>query len=93
MFPLTARQRTPENEPNKLRLIEMAYVNTSRAASLSLADRFPGVIASVKAALARRAVYMQTVRELDALTDRELADLGMSRLEIPALAREAAYGK
>lgn len=71
----------------------MAYVNTSRAASLSLADRFPGIIASVKAALARRAVYMQTVRELDALTDRELADLGMSRLEIPALAREAAYGK
>lgn len=71
----------------------MAYVNTSRAASLSLADRFPGFIASVKAALARRAVYLQTVRELDALTDRELADLGLSRLEIPTLAREAAYGK
>ena len=71
----------------------MAYVNTSRAASLSLADRFPGFIASVKAALARRAVYLQTVRELAALTDRELSDLGISRLEIPALAREAAYGK
>ena len=71
----------------------MAYVNTSRAASLSLADRFPGFIASVKAALARRAVYLQTVRELDALTDRELADLGLSLLEIPTLAREAAYGK
>ena len=71
----------------------MAYVNTSRAASLSLADRFPGFIASVKAALARPAVYLQAVRELDALTDRELSDLGISRLEIPALAREAAYGK
>ncbi|OYU17486.1 MAG: hypothetical protein CFE34_15485 [Rhodobacteraceae bacterium PARR1] len=71
----------------------MAYVNTSRAASLSLADRFPGFLANVKAALARRAVYMQTVRELDALTDRELADLGISRLDVPALAREAAYGK
>ena len=71
----------------------MAYVNTSRAASLSLADRFPGFIANLKATFARRAVYMQTVRELDALTDRELADLGISRLEVPALAREAAYGK
>lgn len=71
----------------------MAFVNTSRAASLSLADRFPGVVASVKAALARRAVYTQTVRELNALTERELADLGISRLEIAAVAREAAYGK
>jgi len=71
----------------------MAYVTTSRAASLSLADRFPGFIANLKATFARRAVYMQTVRELDALTDRELADLGISRLDVPALAREAAYGK
>lgn len=71
----------------------MAYVNTSRAASLSLADRFPGFIANLKAAFARRAVYMQTVRELNALTDRELADLGISRLDVPTLAREAAYGK
>jgi uncharacterized protein YjiS (DUF1127 family) len=71
----------------------MAYVNTSRAASLSLADRFPGFIANLKATFARRAVYMQTVRELDALTDRELADLGISRLDVPTLAREAAYGK
>jgi uncharacterized protein YjiS (DUF1127 family) len=71
----------------------MAYVNTSRAASLSLADRFPGFIANLKATFARRVVYMQTVRELDALTDRELADLGISRLDVPTLAREAAYGK
>jgi uncharacterized protein YjiS (DUF1127 family) len=71
----------------------MAYVNTSRAASLSLADRFPGFLANLKASFARRAVYMQTVRELDALTDRELADLGISRLDVPTLAREAAYGK
>lgn len=71
----------------------MAYVNTSRAASLSLADRFPGVIASLKAAFARRAVYAQTVRELNVLSDRELADLGIARASITAVAREAAYGK
>lgn len=71
----------------------MAYVNTSRAASLSLADRFPGYVASVKAYFARRAVYAQTVRELNALTDRELADLGIARASITSVAREAAYGK
>lgn len=71
----------------------MAFVNTSRVVSLSLADRFPGIVAQVKTFLARRAVYMQTVRELDALSDRELSDLGISRLSIPAVAREAAYGK
>lgn len=72
----------------------MAYVNvTTRAANLSLADRFSGAIAQLKVMIARRAVYNQTVRELGVLTDRELADLGLSRFDIPAVAREAAYGK
>jgi len=72
----------------------MAYVNTSsRAASFSLADRFSGVLARLKAEFARRAVYNQTVRELAVLTDRELADLGIARSDILNVAREAAYGK
>lgn len=71
----------------------MAYVNSSRAASFSLADRFSGYVAQFKASLARRAVYNQTVRELVILSDRELADLGISRHDILAVAREAAYGK
>ena len=72
----------------------MAYVNsTSRAASFSLADRFSGVVARVKADLARRAVYNQTVRELAALSDRELSDLGLARTDIRSVAHEAAYGK
>ena len=41
----------------------------------------------------RRRVYLQTVTELNALTDRELADLGLHRLMIPAVAKDAAYGK
>ncbi|WCR09007.1 DUF1127 domain-containing protein [Paracoccus fistulariae] len=41
---------------------------------------------------ARRAVYRQTVRELSALTTRELDDLGISRSMIRSLAQEAAYG-
>jgi uncharacterized protein YjiS (DUF1127 family) len=78
---------------NKLRLIEMAYINSSRAASFSLADRISGFVALTKANLARRAVYNQTVRELNTLTDRELADLGIARVDILSVAHEAAYGK
>ncbi len=34
--------------------------------------------------------YHQTVRELSHLSDRDLADLGFSRFEIPAVARKQA---
>ncbi len=37
-------------------------------------------------------LYRNTFAELDAMTDRELADLGLSRFEIPRVAREAVYG-
>ena len=59
----------------------------------SLADRFGSLFAGVKAAMARRRIYDQTVRVLRALTDRELTDLGISRSMIASIATEAAYGK
>jgi uncharacterized protein YjiS (DUF1127 family) len=34
--------------------------------------------------------YRQTVRELSQLTDRDLSDLGITRFQIPAIAREHA---
>ena len=34
-------------------------------------------------------VYSRTVTELQGLSNRELADLGISRVDIPRLAREA----
>jgi uncharacterized protein YjiS (DUF1127 family) len=71
----------------------MAYVNSTRATTVSLSDRFGSLVAGVKAALARRRVYDQTVRELAALSDRDLTDLGISRSVIAQVASEAAYGK
>ena len=41
----------------------------------------------------RRRVYVQTVAELEALSDRDLADLGLHRSMISAVAKDAAYGK
>lgn len=41
---------------------------------------------------ARRAVYLQTRHELSMLTDRDLADLGIARCDIPRIARSSARG-
>ena len=69
----------------------MAYVNNTRTASPALAE-VGGIFKSIKVALERRAVYARTVRELNGLTDRELADLGISRVSIRDVAAQAAYG-
>lgn len=68
----------------------MAYALSSRAAA---SERPSGLFSTLGAALARRRVYARTLAELSDLTDRELADLGISRLSICDVAREAAYGK
>jgi uncharacterized protein YjiS (DUF1127 family) len=41
----------------------------------------------------RYRLFRRTYAELDALTTRELDDLGISRSMITRLAREAAYGR
>ncbi|MGL5008291.1 MAG: DUF1127 domain-containing protein [Paracoccaceae bacterium] len=70
----------------------MAYVNNSRTVSAGFADRLAAMVATFKAHRAQRAVYLQTVNELNQLTDRELADLGIARIAIQDVARAAAYG-
>ncbi|MBE0552337.1 MAG: DUF1127 domain-containing protein [Rhodobacteraceae bacterium] len=71
----------------------MAYANSSRVVSVSLTDRLVAVVSVMRAALQRRRVYEQTLRELRDLSDRDLADLGIHRSLIPTVAKEAAYGK
>ena len=72
---------------------EMAYVNTTRAASASFAERFGNFFAGLKATAAQHRVYNQTVHDLRQLSDRDLEDLGIHRLMIKSVAHEAAYGK
>lgn len=71
----------------------MAYVNTTSAARKGFADRLVVLRDIVLTAIAQRRTYLRTVAELNALTDRELSDLGISRLRITEIAHEAAYGK
>jgi len=70
----------------------MAYVTTTRLARNGLLARFISLKGTVVTAVRQRRVYTRTVAELNALTDRELADLGISRLGISEIAYEAAYG-
>ena len=51
------------------------------------------VVSSVQEYLARRAEYKKTVSELQSLSNRELADLGLSRASISSIAYEHAYLK
>ncbi len=71
----------------------MAMTHANRSTTLSYGDRIAALVASVKDTLRKRAVYRQTLRELQALTDRELTDLGIHRAMITHIALEAAYGK
>lgn len=54
--------------------------------------RLTTFFAGIQENRARNAVYRQTIRELNALTERDLADLGIHRSMITRIAREAAFG-
>lgn len=70
----------------------MAYVNTTRLARKGFMDRLVVLKDAVLTAVNQHRVYKNTVAELNALTDRELADLGIARASIAEIAHEAAYG-
>ena len=52
----------------------------------------PGIFARLRQAIADQRAYLATYEELNALSDRALADLGLSRLNVRDVAREAVYG-
>jgi uncharacterized protein YjiS (DUF1127 family) len=66
----------------------LTYPARSRAAE---ADA--GLVARLRRAWTEHRLYRDTVRELSQLTDRDLADLGVHRSNIPEIARESVYGR
>ena len=78
---------------SKKKEINMAYVNTARTGGITLSQRFAALRENFAAARAQRKIYTTTLTELEMLSNRDLADLGISRSMIKAIALEAAYGK
>ena len=71
----------------------MAYVNSSRQVTVSFGDRIVALVKVTGQSMQRRRVYLQTLSELNGLSDRELTDLGLLRVDLASVAREAAYAK
>jgi uncharacterized protein YjiS (DUF1127 family) len=76
---------------NRRRHKTMAYAITSAASVAGRQDK--GLVARLRDGWQRRQTYKRTLRELNALTTRELADLGLTRSMLTRVAMEAAYGK
>lgn len=71
----------------------MAFITETRTNGITLTQRFTNLRENFAAARAQRKIYKTTVSELETLSSRELADLGLSRSSIKSTALEAAYGK
>lgn len=73
--------------------MKMALVNTHRVEGSSVSQWMGDVLARWNEARERRAVYLRTLEELDSMSDRDLADINLARVQIEDIARQAAYGK
>lgn len=76
----------------------MAHAITNYANLINVGDHASpspsnGLFARVAKAIADYREYVATFDELNGLTDRELADLGISRLSVRDVARDAVYGR
>jgi uncharacterized protein YjiS (DUF1127 family) len=72
----------------------MAYQsNLTNTAYHGLVDRITAMFAEYRVNMARRKVYRDTLRELQALGPRELNDLGMNASMLKRVAYQAAYEK
>lgn len=67
-----------------------AHTSIDRA---PVASRIAATVAAARDAFGRYKIYRATVNELDSLSNRELADIGMNRSMIKSVATEAAYGR
>lgn len=66
---------------------------TQNASYGGLLQRLTMVLEDIQARWSRYSVYRTTLTELQELTDRDLADLGINRSMIKSIAYEAAYDK
>lgn len=77
------------------KVTKMAYVTSNRTIShgIGLGTRLTEIGKDIVAAWRAHRVYRETLAELQALSPRELADLGLNASMLRSIALEAAYGK
>lgn len=67
------------------------YDDTARiAAGAGLIDTVRDIIAGIRLSFARQRAFSKTYNELNALTDHELADIGLGRSDILDIARSTS---
>ncbi|SEP23079.1 Uncharacterized conserved protein YjiS, DUF1127 family [Salinihabitans flavidus] len=69
----------------------MALATQHSFARTGLGAWMAATVAAVTDTLRKRHAFRKTVTELSALSDRELADLGLNRSAIRSVAYQAAY--
>jgi uncharacterized protein YjiS (DUF1127 family) len=66
----------------------MAFLTTTTAPSFF--DRIRSILQTLKTRRTQNRLFRETLHELSSLSNRELADLGISRTEIRHIARETS---
>ncbi len=69
------------------------HIGWSFASIFGQSGRIAQWVKSYKEAAALRRDYVNTLTQLENLSDRELEDINISRLNLAEVAREAVYGK
>lgn len=77
-------------QDKKIRMMSMAVASTHTAVKNAPAFGFGAVLENAKTRFVRYRMYRQTVNELSALSNHELADLGLHRSMIRRVALQAA---
>jgi len=68
----------------------MAFVNTTQTAHLPVFARIRAGLGGIATRYKQHRMYRETLEGLSALTNRELADLGLNRSELRYVARQAS---
>lgn len=65
----------------------MAYITVNTSSSLSLSAAIFRVTSAIMESVSHFFAYQNTINELESLDDRLLADMGLTRYDIPRAAR------
>lgn len=68
----------------------MAYMNVTTATAPAWGSRLRSTLSGLATRYKNYRLYRETYEGLNALTDRDLADLGLHRSELQAVARDSA---